>query len=170
MPENDPRPSRAHQPGNETADLVAQVLEEQKLREDAQQRKAPPSRARSRVAAISLPLLATFSFYLWFATPAWVTPTQPDPVSVAEAEAGLRVAMYFQAQRIESFRQAQGRLPDELAETGAAPPEMRYERLDARTYHLSGTSRGTTLTYDSSQPLAEFAGDALTRLGIGAGR
>lgn len=170
MPENQPDSSSARSQGNETADLVAQVLEDQKRREAAQQQKLPPSRARNRVAAISLPLLATFSFYLWFATPAWVTPTQPDPVSVAEAEAGLRVALYFQAQRIESFRQQNGRLPDALAETGSAPPEMEYERIDARTYRLSGTSRGAVLTYDSSQPLGEFVGDALSRLGIGGRR
>ena len=170
MPENRPKPARGGTTGNETADLVAQVLEDQQRREAAQRQKVEPSRARSRVAAISLPLLATFSFYLWFATPAWVTPTQPDPVTVAEAEAGLRVAMYFQAQRIESFRQENGRLPDTLAETGGAPPEMTYERIDARTYRLDGTSRGASLVYESTQPPQEFVGDAMNRLGIGAGR
>lgn len=170
MPEKKPDSARAPASGNETADLVAQVLEEQKRREAAQRQKSEPPRARGRVAAISLPLLATFSFYLWFATPAWVTPTQPDPVSLEEADAGLRVAMYFQAQRVESFRQENGRLPDTLAETGGAPAEMTYERVDARTYRLTGTSRGVELTYDSTQPLGEFAGDAMARLGIGGSR
>lgn len=167
MADRDPPSARGRPQGGETADLVAQVLEDQKRREAAQTRKVEPSSARGRVAAISLPLLATFSFYLWFATPAWVTPTQPDPVSLEDAAAGLRVAMYFQAQRIEQFRQENGRLPDTLAETGAAPPEMSYERLDARTYRLSGQSRGSELTYVSNEPLAVFVGDAMGRLGIG---
>ncbi len=168
MPENDPTSSRPRKKtGNETADLVAQVLEEQQRREAAQS-KAPPSRSRTRVAAISLPVLASFSFYLWFATPAWVTPTVPDPVPPAQAQAGLRVAMYFQIQRIEAFRQQNGRLPDTLEETGNAPAEMTYERLDARTYRLSGSSRGTSLTYESTQPPREFVGDAMGTLGIGA--
>jgi hypothetical protein len=112
--------------------------------------------------------MGAFSFYLWFGNPAWVTPTLPDPVTTEAAEAGLRVAMFFEAQRIEEFRQRMGRLPDTLAELGPAPPEMTYQRRDAQTYRLTGQSRGVTLTFDSGQAIQQFVGDAMDRLGIQA--
>ena len=115
-------------------------------------------------------MAGAFSFYLWFGNPSWVAPTLPDPVTAEAAEAGLRVAMYFQAQRIESFRSANGRLPDTLEEMGSAPAEMSYQRLDTRSYQLVGQSRGATLSFNSEQAITQFVGDAMQRLGIGQGR
>ena len=166
-----PVPEPRRPAGSETADLVASVLEDAKRREEAQAKKAKPvGRARQRVAAVSLPLAGAFSFYLWFGNPSWVTPTLPDPVTAEAAEAGLHVAMYFQAQRIESFRSANGRLPDTLEEMGSAPAEMSYQRIDARSYQLVGQSRRVTLTFNSEQAITQFVGDAMQRLGIGQGR
>jgi hypothetical protein len=164
-----PRPNkpdpRAH--GSETADLVSEVLQDAKRREEARTRKAPVGRNRQRVAAVSLPLAGAFSFYLWFGNPAWVTPTKPQPITADKAETGLRVAMFFEAQKIESFRSQSGRLPDSLAELGgSAPQEMTYQRIDARTYTLVGQSRGVTLTFNSDQAIQQFVGDALNRVGL----
>ena len=173
---NEPRP-RSRDPrkptGSEAADLVSEVLEDAARREEARAKK-PESvgRNRQRVAAVSLPLAGAFSFYLWFGNPAWVTPTMPDPITVEKAEQGLRVAMFFEAQKIEQFRNQSGRLPDSMEEIGSAPAEMTYSRIDARTYKLVGNSRGVTLTLDvnSDQAITQFVGDAMTRLGIGQGR
>ena len=157
--------------GSETADLVSEVLEDAARREEARAKKQEPvGRNRQRVAAVSLPLAGAFSFYLWFGNPAWVTPTLPDPITAEKAEAGLRVAMFFEAQKIEQFRNKEGRLPDTMEEMGSAPAEMTYTRIDARTYQLMGNSRGVTLTFNSDQVLTQFVGDAMTRLGIGQGR
>ena len=168
----DPRDPRRKTTGSETADLVSEVLEDAARRNEARGRKQEPviGRNRQRAAAISLPLAGAFSFYLWFGNPAWVTPTMPDPVTTEKAEAGLRVAMFFEAQKIEQFRTTSGRLPDTMDELGSAPSEMTYTRLDARTYTLVGNSRGVTLTFNSDQVLTQFVGDAMTRLGIGQGR
>ena len=157
--------------GAETADLVSEVLKDAKHREEIRSRKAPMGRNRQRVAAVSLPLAGAFSFYLWFGQPAWVTPTLPDPVTPEAADAGLRVAMYFQVRRIEEFRTQSGRLPETLQEMGGTPPsEMTYQLVDARTYQLVGQSRGVTLTFNSEEAIQEFVGDAMSRLGIGQGR
>jgi hypothetical protein len=157
--------------GAETVDLVSQVLKDAAQREEIRSRKAPVGRSRQRVAAVSLPLAGAFSFYLWFGQPAWVTPTLPDPVTTEAAEAGLRVGMYFQARRIEEFRNQNGRLPETLQELGGTPPaEMTYQRVDARTYRLVGQSRGVTLTFNSEEAIQQFVGDAMNRLGIGQGR
>jgi hypothetical protein len=157
--------------GAETADLVSEVLKDAAHREEIRSRKAPVGRSRQRVAAVSLPLAGAFSFYLWFGQPTWVTPTLPDPVTPAAADAGLRVAMYFQARRIEEFRTQSGRLPETLGEMGGSPPsEMTYQLIDARTYQLIGQSRGVTLTFNSNEAIQQFLGDAMTRLGIGPGR
>lgn len=158
--------------GSETADLVSAVLEDAARREKARSRKSEPvGHNRRRVAAVSLPLAGAFSFYLWFGEPAWVTPKMPDPVTAERAEAGLRVAMFFQARKIEDFRLRTGRLPSALEELGGtAPPEMTYERLDARTYRLVGQSRGVTLTFNSADAIQQFVGDAMDRLGMEGSR
>jgi hypothetical protein len=158
--------------GYETADLVSEVLQDAQRREEARSKKAGPiGRSRQRAAAISLPLAGAFSFYLWFGHPSWVTPTLPPPPSAEAAEAGLRVGMYFQAQKIETYRAQNGRLPDTLEELGgSAPPEMTYTRIDARTYRLVGQSRGVTLTFNSEEAIQQFLGDAMGRLGIGQTR
>ena len=154
--------------GAEAADLVSDVLEDAARRAEARTRSPEPvGRNRQRVAAVSLPLAATFSFYLWFGNPAWITPTLPDPITAETAEAGLRVAMFFEAQKIEDFRRESGRLPDSMEEMGSAPEEMTYSVVDARTYQLVGQSRGVTLTFNSDQAIAQFVGDAMDRLGIG---
>jgi hypothetical protein len=166
-----PAPDLRRSTGAETADLVSEVLKDAAHREEVRSRKAPLARNRQKVAVVSLPLAGAFSFYLWFGQPAWVTPTMPDPVSNEAAEAGLRVGMYFQAQKIENFRQQSGRLPEALDELGGSPPpEMTYQRIDARTYRLVGESRGVTLTFNSEEAIQQFVGDAMSRLGIGQGR
>ena len=156
--------------GSETADLVSDVLEDAARRAEARSKKPEPvGRSRQRVAAVSLPLAGAFSFYLWFGSPAWITPTMPDPISAEMAEDGLRVAMFFEAQKIENFRDNSGRLPDTMEELGSAPGEMTYSVVDARTYTLVGQSRGVTLTFNSDQAITQFVGDALDKLGIGKG-
>jgi hypothetical protein len=164
----DPRADPRKPPGAEAADLVAEVLKDAAERDAAARRREETTvgRTRQKVAMVSLPLAGAFSFYLWFGNPAWVTPTLPDPVTAEAADAGLRVAMFFEAQKIEEFRQRTGRLPDSLDELGSAPPEMTYQRRDAQTYRLTGTSRGVTLTFDSDQAIQQFVGDAMDRLGI----
>ena len=57
-----------------------------------------------------------------------------------------------------------------LIESLPAPPEMTYQRIDPRTYELVGQSRGITLTFNSNQPIQQFMGDAMDRLGITQGR
>ena len=163
----DPRKPR----GSEAADLVSAVLDDAARREQARaKRPEPVGRNRQRIAAVSLPLAGAFSFYLWFGNPAWVAPTLPDPITAEKAEAGLRVAMFFEAQKIETFHSESGRLPDTMEEMGSAPPEMTYSRLDARTYRLIGQSRGVTLTFNSEEAINQVVGDAMDRLGIGQGR
>ena len=163
-PKDPPKP-----PGAESADLVAEVLKDAAARDQARERREAPKvgRTRQRVVAVSLPLADTFSFYLWFGNPSWVTPTMPDPVTAETAEAGLRVAMFFEAQKIENFRHQAGRLPDSFEEVGAPPGEMAYQRLDAQTYQLVGRGRGVTLTFNSDQAIQQFVGNAMDQLGIG---
>ena len=171
-PPRPPRRDLKRSTGSETADLVSEVLKDAKHREEVRSRKQlPPGRNRQRVAAVSLPLAGAFSFYLWFGQPSWVRANVADPIDPQVASAGLRVGMYFQVRRIEEFRQRTGRVPDSLEELGgSAPPEMTYQRVDSGTYRLVGESRGTTLTFNSNEPIEQFVGDAMNRIGIGPGR
>ncbi|MDT8369160.1 MAG: hypothetical protein RQ745_08120, partial [Longimicrobiales bacterium] len=69
--------------------------------------------------------------------------------SQARVEAGLRVAVALQADRIERFRLAHGRLPDQLRETGEPLPGILYTRLDATTYRVWAREGETRILHES---------------------
>jgi hypothetical protein len=60
-------------------------------------------------------------------------------------------------QRILDYRQRQGRLPDVLWETGEPLPGLAYERIDSRTYLLTGTGPKGPIRFVSGDSLSAFA-------------
>jgi len=145
--------------GKETADTLAEVLRHAAERDEAQNRRQKP-RSQPRWM---LPLginLGVFAVYLLIAPPAWVVLNPIEPPPPAEQMVGLRTAMYFTASRIEAYRLENGRLPDRLEDVGAtASSGLDYFPLGAGGYQLVGSVGSETLVYDSSQSLAEWAGD-----------
>ena len=69
--------------------------------------------------------------------------------------------LYLQAMRIERFRLAEGRLPASLVEAGDPVGNIAYRRIDAQTYHLSGTSDNLVLGFTSTEPLETLLADAM---------
>ncbi len=92
------------------------------------------------------------------------------PILPTDEMAGRRIATYIQAQQVEAFRQTSGRLPDMLRETGEPIPGMTYERLDARTYRLSGATERTSVHWVSTDSLSALLGDSTELPGVAAMR
>lgn len=109
-------------------------------------------------------VLYLVALYVWFAAPSWLAPSPPPPVPPERVDAGLRMAVYLQAEQIRVFRDDRGRLPDALDETGEALPGIRYDRIDARTYRLRGIAG--TLAYESTDSLDTFVRDAARIVGL----
>lgn len=145
--------------------VVEDVLRDQAAKEQARKSSTRrPGTTPGRVAALMV--LALLSIYLWTWSPSWLAPAGPPELALGTEQAGLRVAMYIQAQRIEDFRDTRGRLPDVLREAGEPLPGMLYDRIDARTYRLRGAGDRVRLLYVSSDSLQIFAGDSPTIVGL----
>ena len=152
-------------PEEARARAVAAVLAEQAVRTEARRRRrTEPTTTWRRV--IALVVLTVTALYLWIASPAWLAPPPPPPVPVERIEAGLRLAVYLQAQRVRDFRAERGRLPAVLEEAGEPLAGLRYERIDARTYRIRAFAPGGSMLYVSTDSLPAFVGDADRRLGL----
>jgi hypothetical protein len=164
-PEDPIRPFHAKDEarGQEAADAVAAVIKHAAERERAARAKKAPRKQPRWLLPVGVQL-AVLAVYLLISPPTWVTvhPIQgPDSVS---QEYSLRVAIYMQSQRIESYKIKTGRLPRTLDEIGASvAPGVEY-RLTGDGYQLVGTNGRAALVYDSTESATDFLGEAASRL------
>ena len=71
------------------------------------------------------------------------------PPDLAAQTTDLKKALWFQAQRIEAYRQQHGQLPAQLADAGSAIPGVEYVREGDR-FRLVGMVGDATVVWDSS--------------------
>jgi len=155
-----PRPSSAA----ERKKLIEEY--EQSKRSEAQRQSAEQEQAVRRKRTTRLTIMSSalvITLVLAFRPPAWVLPPpQPTPTAI-EREAGIRFAIYLQAQQIENFRTMRGRLPSQSSEAGQPIPGVQYH-LSGTSYQLRSTA-DSSIRYDSSDSLNAFLGESMTRLG-----
>lgn len=109
-------------------------------------------------------LALIITLVLAFRPPAWLLPPpQPTPTA-SEREAGIRFAMYLQAQQIEHFRATRGRLPSQSSEAGQPIPGVQYLVISGTRYQLRSTA-DSSIRYNSSDSLNAFLGESMTQLG-----
>jgi hypothetical protein len=159
---SNPRPGR---PSPQSGYDRRQLLEAyQTLVRSEQERQAagpppppkPPSRAPFWVATLTLIALLAAGLAL---RPAWLF-NEPKPEPRELMEAGLRVQMFVEVEKIERFKEQTGRLPSSAEEVGiAAGSGVRYEG-HGQNYTLTGTYGPVTLTYSSGTPPNEFLGNS----------
>ncbi len=119
------------------------------------------ARAARLVVALALGAVLT---WLLVSPPAWVHPPVAEPVPPAVTEAGLRLAMFIQAQQLEGFRRERGHLPASLEETGEAVEGLRYSTVAPDGWELSGGPPGAEIRLHSGDPLDTFLGNSMTVL------
>jgi len=148
--------------GRDMADALADVLRDQN--EKAKSRlDAPSTKKKRKTSPATWVVFVVFSVllgYIWFASPSWLNTAPPVP-SPALADAGLRMEVLGQALLIEEFREAEGRLPNDLSEAGDPFSEVEYDRVDARDYRLRFAGRGGAVEYVSTESLDVFLGNSL---------
>ena len=148
-------------PGQEAADVVAEVLAHAAEREQAVKEKTAPKGPPKWMMPVTVNL-GLLAMYFLFAQPQWivVSPLQ-DPRAGAELVEANRQGIYFDGiQRIEQFQQANGRLPASLIEAGStlADQGVNYSVVDS-AYILTFTIDGQTYTFDSATETgADFVG------------
>jgi hypothetical protein len=142
--------------GKEAADAVADVLRHAAERDEAarkaEQKAAPKGNPKWMLPqAMNLGVLAV---YFLVAQPTWtqVNPIQTPPS--AERLQSMRTAMLIDGiNRIETFRQNNGRLPASLQEAGSSPglvSEVVYQTRGDSAYTLIGSVGDEDIVYDSA--------------------
>lgn len=158
----DPRGSPAGRvSGKDMADALADVLRDQN--EKARSRLDAPYEKKRKTSPATWVVFVACSVllgYVWFASPSWLN-TAPPVLSPALAAAGLRMEVFGQALLIEEFREAEGRLPNDLSEAGDPYSEVEYYRVDAQDYRLRFAGRGGAVEYVSTESLEVFLGNSL---------
>ena len=149
--------------GQETADAVAAVLKHAAERQKAANVQPPPKKQPKWMLPVGINL-AVLAVYLLIAPPRWVTVNPIEPPDLASQETSIRVAMYFQAAKIESYRREHGSAPVNLSDAASEVPEIQYVRRGDNAYQLVATVGETAVVYDSTQPDASFAEAAAARL------
>jgi hypothetical protein len=77
------------------------------------------------------------------------------PPDLAAQTTDLKKALWFQAQRIEAYREQNGRLPAQLADAGSSIPGVEYVREGDR-FRLIGMVGDAPVVWDSSAPNADI--------------
>jgi hypothetical protein len=141
---------------------------DQVIKADAEQRGKPVERGRQRkwllhpVAMLALLVLFGTTAYLGAVRPAWLFDRGMPPENAALQDASLRLGMAMQYQRIDRYRQANGRLPQSLDDVGAPMQGITYERVGADQFVLRGRNGAVSLTLRSTDPVREFVANSYT--------
>ena len=141
--------------------VVQDVVDGEARIDAARQNKQAWRERRTRIFRVGMALFTALFIYLLVFSPSWIAPGAVDPIAPTVIDDGLRVSIFLTVRQVEGFREEQGRLPTDLDEAGGGRAGVVYQRLDDATFRISATTRGTELTYLSSEPLDAFVGGAL---------
>ena len=141
---------------------------DQVIKADAEQRGKPADRRRQRkwllhpIAMLALLVLFGTIGYLGVVRPPWLFERGMPPENATLQDASLRLGMAMQYQRIDRYRQANGRLPQSLDDVGAPMQGITYERVGADQFVLRGRNGTVSLTLRSTDPVREFVANSYT--------
>lgn len=130
---------------------------------------ASRSRAREILTVAGL-VLALTGFTLAALRPAWFLTPPPEPEPPVIQEASVRLTLVREAQRINGWRMANGRLPDDLAEAGTPVAGLAYDRLNDSVFALSLPVGTSLITWRSTDSLSAFIGGSVATVAARVGR
>ena len=156
-----PRPSSA----SERKKLIEEYEQTKRLESERYTTEQARALRRKRLARpVGLAVLLVVALYLALNPPAWILPSPVPVPTAAEREAGIRFAVYLQAQQIEHFRTTRGRLPATLAEAGPPFPGIRYIVVSATHYQLR-SDIDSAVRFSSTDSVHAFLGESMAQLG-----
>jgi hypothetical protein len=158
-----PQPSHG---GRERYDVLQEFMEQHAETLETHAGQHLTSRMGVRVRIAVLAFLVVISSLAWWKGNDWLGPALPPRPTIAQMDGTLRLSLYLQSQRIKAFEQRTGRLPGRLDEAGPSLPGIRYQKLDARTYRITGRFGDVTLSYRSDQPIGRLLDASASRLGL----
>ncbi len=167
MPESDkvkPYHAKEAAPGQEAADVVAEVLKHAEAREQASKKKVIPKGPPKWMLPLTLNL-GVLALYFLIAQPDFlVLNPVDDPRPSAEVIEAEKRGLYFEIMKILNHQRETGRLPATLAEMGSplADQGVDYTVQGDSSFLLIKTVQGETIIFDSAQDdPAEWVGNFL---------
>lgn len=140
----------------ERAAVIASVMRHQAQQEEVRTQVQYMGKKALLPQLLTLAASTAFAVYVWFGSPSWL---EPDPIPLpplSVEEDVVRSAVLLQVERIQSYRETNGRLPAFLEEAGPRLPGVEYRRLDNRNYRLNARGERVIIHFRSGQPLTEF--------------
>jgi len=157
--------------GEETSGTLAEVLEDQAARQQRRDARPEP-KDTSRAAKWAVGPLALLTLWFVVAPPAILRPRVPT-FTVEAVTTGLRMDIYVVAAQVIGYREANGQLPDNLADALAEPDGaegMTYTTGPDGTFEIAGQRAGRPIVYRSTESLREFVASARASVMEGTGR
>ncbi len=143
-------------------EIAASITTEQAKAAQSSQ-AAPPVDRGPLLRAVNAALAIAIVLWLFLAPPDWLPRSVHDDRTVEQRELGLRLVLAAEAERVTSYREAEGKLPASLADAGGDMRSVRFVALDATRFTLSASDGPATVTYESTQPLGALLGGAGSR-------
>lgn len=162
MTDSDKRAGADSGGSSEHAQVLSEVLEDQKRRKEKRDlgTAAKPNRDTSFFVQVALLVSSVLFFYLLFFSPTWIAPDPAPDITVERTEANIRWYLYTLIPKVDDFREENGRLPEDLEEIPDARPGTSYARTGPGAYRLSFQDGPVSVTYLSSEDPDAFLGDA----------
>jgi hypothetical protein len=132
---------------------IAQSITTEQAREAQAAQTKPPVDRGPLLRALNAALAVGVALFLFAAPPDWLPRGTSDARTAEQRVTALRVVLAFEAARINAYREAEGRLPETLAEAGGDARAVRYTAVDATRFTLSASDGASSLSYDSTEPL-----------------
>lgn len=128
---------------------------------------------RKPLKSILLASLILFNLYVWIGNPPWLRFQEPAGLPLEYYQDSWKMASYLQVQRVQEYLKEQQKLPQRVEEVRRPVQGVEYKRVSEQEYQVSAGAGKSRVVYDSNQPLTEWVGRSLIRLGLltnGVGR
>lgn len=147
-----PYHSKETAPGQEAADVVAEVLRHAEAREQASKKKVVPKGPPKWMLPLTLNL-GVLALYFLIASPDFLVLNPiDDPRPAAEVIEAEKRGLYIEITKILNYQRENGRLPATLAEMGSPLAEQGVDyTVQGGSFLLVKTVQGEPIVFDSSQ-------------------
>lgn len=161
-------PDSGRSVGEEAAEILAEVMRDQKERRTRQEAagRRPGGRSQGPIYVLAA-VLAVLTLFVWTSPPSFARPSPLPEPSAEKLEAGLRMEMFGAVVQIERYREETGEIPRSLDEVMEDPsPDIRYTPLPP-SYYLTGHRSGQEVVYRSDDPVQTLMAEARRQVEAG---
>lgn len=140
-------------------DVMSHAVE---VEREVRRASRPPSESRvgrMMMLTFSVALLA-FTVFAYATKPEFLFGADPNRVPEVRRDANIRFTMYLLSRRVESYKKASHRYPDDLSAIAGAPKGVSYTRLSDDVFELRARDGSKDVVFRSDEPADRFLGQS----------